>query len=137
MAFTTGLSYDKDGNIQSLSRRFEGLNTYSYTYTSGTNRLASVNKNGSNISFGYDGNGNMKSQSGKFTDIAVACPERSRREHRNLPIHFYLENNEELIANYNADGQRILKESSGGGWSFYVTDGMQTLAVITEQGFLL
>ncbi len=71
----------------------------------------------------------MTSQTGKFSNIVF--------DHRNLPIHFYLENNEELIANYNADGQRILKESSGGGWSFYVTDGMQTMAVITEQGFLI
>ena len=76
--------------------------------------------------FSYDDNGNMTSQTGKFTNIAY--------EHRNLPIHFYLDNEEELIANYNAEGQRILKESSGGGWSFYITDGMQTLAVITEEG---
>ena len=67
----TGLSYDKDGNITALNRRLNCLNTYSYTYASGTNRLATVNKNGSNISFGYDGNGSVCPPTGVITTIGT------------------------------------------------------------------
>ncbi|TVR17216.1 MAG: hypothetical protein EA391_05405 [Balneolaceae bacterium] len=131
-----GLNYDSNGNILSLQRRDDtGTLVDNLTYNYGANnRLSSVldaagqhhNWDAFTSSFIYDDNGNMISQSGKFTNIAY--------DHRNLPIHFYLDNDDELIANYNAEGQRIIKESSGGGWSFYVTEGMQTLAVVTEQG---
>jgi RHS repeat-associated protein len=130
------LSYDGNGNIQSLRRRDEtGTLVDRLRYDYGNNNQLELVHDSSDVNlgwdafsseFGYDDNGNMTSQTGKFSNIAY--------DHRNLPIHFYLDNNEELIANYNAEGQRILKESSGGAWSFYVTDGMQTLAVITEQG---
>ena len=130
------LSYDANGNIQSLRRRNEAgtlIDRLRFDYN-GNNQLEAVHDtSGVNLdwdaftsSFGYDDNGNMTSQSGKFTNIVY--------DHRNLPIHFYMDGGAELIANYNAEGQRILKESFGGGWSFYVTDGPQTLAVITEQG---
>jgi hypothetical protein len=133
------LTYDANGNILSLRRFDENeipVDRLRYDYGS-NNQLEAVYDSSTthhgwdafSSEFGYDENGNIISQSGKFTNIAY--------EHRNLPIHFYLENDEELIANYNAEGQRILKEFTGGGWSSYVTDGMQTMAVITEQGFLI
>mgnify|MGYP001472036758 CR=1 FL=1 len=43
--------------------------------------------------------------------------------------------NDEVIASYNTEGQRILKELKGGAWQFYVTDGQQALAVIDNEGF--
>ena len=39
-----------------------------------------------------------------------------------------------LTGAYNAGGQWILKESSGGSWQFYVKDGPQTLAASTKAG---
>ena len=77
-------------------------------------------------SFSYDANGNLTAQSGKFTSIQY--------DHRNLPTRFDLESGAHLMAAYNAGGQRILKESSGGSWQFYVKDGPQTLAVIDQSG---
>ena len=77
--------------------------------------------------FSYDPNGNLISQSGKIDSITY--------EHRNLPTMFDMSNGSKLRASYNADGQRILKESSGGAWKFYVMDGQQTLAVIDNNGF--
>lgn len=71
-------------------------------------------------SFSYDG-------LGKLTDVSY--------DHRNLPTRFHLATNDTVLAGYNADGQRILKETSSGAWQFYVMDGLQTLAVIDNTGF--
>ena len=130
------LSYDANGNIKSLRRRNETsaqIDRLRYDYGTNNQLSAVHDSSGVNLgwdaftsSFGYDDNGNMISQSGKFTNIAY--------DHRNLPIHFYMDSGAEFIANYNAEGQRIIKESSGGAWSFYVMDGMQTLAVLTQDG---
>ena len=135
----SGLDYDGAGNITDLQRNDDSgnlIDNLSYSY-SGSNRLQSVTDAVGSTSepwdaetvnsFGYDANGNLISQSGKLDDVAY--------EHRNLPTQFELTSGDTVVANYNADGQRILKESSGGAWRFYVKDGQQTLAVIDQSGF--
>jgi YD repeat-containing protein len=101
-----GLAYDANCIILSLQRRDDTvtlMDNLTYNYGS-NNQLTSVNDaagqhhdwDAFSSSFDYDANGNMISQTGKFTNIAY--------EHRNLPVHFYLDNDTELIANYNAEG---------------------------------
>jgi len=135
----TGLDYDRAGNIETLQRNDDTgslIDDLTYSYSGVSNRLQSLTDavtsttpswDAEDASFGYDGNGNLTSQTGKLTDIAY--------DHRNLPVHFTMASGTELIADYNADGQRILKETSSGAWSFYVKDGPQTLAVIDQNGF--
>ncbi len=77
--------------------------------------------------FTYDANGNMISQSGKFSDIDY--------EHRNLPAAFTSVSGPDVKALYDANGQRILKELSNGDYEFYVKNGAMTLAVFNENGF--
>ncbi len=132
-----GVEYDAAGNIRFLSR-WDGTGTLiddlEYEYVAGTNRLEELkdpqgNRHGWDAApgnFGYDANGNMTSQTGKLSDISY--------DHRNLPTRFTTESGPELIAGYNAEGQRILKESSSGAWQFYVKDGPQTLGVIKGDG---
>ena len=132
------LTYDDAGNITGLQRNDETgslIDNLSYSY-SGSNRLQSVTDgvgatgagwDAEDASFGYDAGGNLTSQSGKLDDVAY--------EHRNRPTYFDLSNGSDVRAFYNADGQRVLKEASGGAWSFYVTDGQQTLAVVDNSGF--
>lgn len=133
----TGLTYDDAGNITALQRDDETgalIDNLTYSYA-GSNRLQSVadavastgeSWDAEDASFGYDAAGNLTSQSGKLTGIAY--------DHRNLPTQFALATNDTLIANYNADGQRIFKELKGGAWQFYVMDGGQTMAVIDQGG---
>ncbi|MEX2345025.1 MAG: Ser-Thr-rich GPI-anchored membrane family protein [Balneolaceae bacterium] len=127
------LSYDEAGNIESLRRRDETgslIDRLRYDYAG--NRLTQLEDSSgvaygwdaASASFGYDANGNLISRTGKLTDVTY--------DHRNLPTQFALASNDTLIANYNADGQRILKELKDGAWQFYVMDGQQTLAVIKD-----
>lgn len=132
------ITYDKAGNIDLLQRRDQAgtlVDDLDYNYTNGTNQLSSITDNASSShswdpvdgSFSYDGNGNLKSMTGnpELSDITY--------DHRNLPVHMYLPDSTEQINNYNADGQRILKEvktSSGSTWSFYIKDGLSTLGLI-------
>jgi len=132
------LIYDKAGNIQFLNRWDDGgtnIDDLEYLYYSGTNRLKELkdpsgqpyNWDAAPVdSLGYDGNGNMTSQSGRFNSISY--------DHRNLPIHFDLDGGGDVRGFYNADGQRILKEQDADTYSFYVMDGQQTLAVIDTSG---
>jgi len=76
---------------------------------------------------GYDADGNITSESGKIAGITY--------DYRNLPTRFSLSNGTDVYAAYNAGGRRILKQVAGGAWQFYVNDGAQPLAVITNAGF--
>ena len=134
----TGLDYDAAGNIETLQRNDDTgnmIDNLTYHYSAG-NRLQSLDDAAGRHhdwdverinTFGYDANGNLISQTGKFSDIAY--------DHRNLPVHFYMDGGDEVVAGYNADGRRILKELKDGAWQFYVMDGDQTLAVIDNSGF--
>lgn len=135
------ISYDPAGNIDLLKRNDQTgtlVDDLDYSYGNGNNQLTSVSDAAGSTalswdaeagSFDYDENGNLNSMTGNpsITDIVY--------DHRNLAVHTYLGGDVEQIANYNADGQRILKEiqtSGGSTWSFYVRDGMSTLAVISN-----
>ncbi len=104
-------------------------NNLTYNYNSTSNRLQSVSDAAGNLSatFTYDANGNMVSQSGKFSDINY--------EHRNLPTWFHTISAPDVRAYYNPSGKRILKEVTNGKWQFYVRDGELTLAVFNQNGF--
>ncbi len=56
--------------------------------------------------YGYDANGNMTSQTGKFSDLVY--------NEFNLPIQIETNAGNTLKANYNGAGERILKEFSEG-----------------------
>lgn len=132
------ITYDGAGNIDLLQRHDQAgalVDNLDYGYTNGTNQLNHVTENASSShswdpkegSFGYDANGNLTSMTGNPTLSNVAY------DHRNLPVQMTLDGDTEQINNYNADGQRILKEvqtSSGTTWSFYIKDGLSTLGVI-------
>jgi len=75
----SGISYDRDGNLSGLTRRTDtgSANTYTYSYASGSNRLTSVTKNGSNTLLGYDRNGNMTSITGSYGIVSAWCDWRN------------------------------------------------------------
>ncbi len=119
---------------------------YSYTYDN-LNRLTSATfgfgSSGSNSDFQLSGieydravnlqylqrrdqNGNLTSRSDKLSKISY--------DWRNLPEDFDMTSGQEIVDNYNADGQRIIRELKGGAWAFYVKDGDKTLAVIDQNG---
>ncbi len=135
-----GIAYDANGNILSMQRYGAAgtlIDDMSYSYTNANNQLTAITDaagqptswDGATGVFSYDLNGNLVSMTGNpsISDIAY--------DHRNLSIHTYLDGDVEQIANYNAEGQRILKEvqmPSGTTWDFYVRDGLSTLAVISN-----
>ncbi|HEX6982569.1 MAG TPA: hypothetical protein VF181_07390 [Balneolaceae bacterium] len=108
-----GITYDDAGNILSLQRDEEtgSLIYFFYNYNGINNQLQSVadavsltieSWDAEDGSFGYDANGNLISQSDKFSDIDY--------NQRNLPVTFTLENGSELIAAYNAPVNVFLKK---------------------------
>ncbi|WP_161485151.1 RHS repeat-associated core domain-containing protein [Balneola sp. EhC07] len=138
------LQYDLQGNIFKLKRYDETgalLDNLSYSYTNGqgevTNRLHKVTDgeavtteswDAETATFGYDRNGNMTSQTGKFNELVY--------NEFNLPVQITTAANNKLVANYNGMGHRIIKEfktSSGNTWNYYLRDGDQTLAILNEQ----
>lgn len=139
------LQYDLQGNILKLQRFNEAdslLDNLSYSYTNGqgevTNRLHKVTDgvavttedwDAETATFGYDSNGNMTSQTGKFNELIY--------NEFNLPVQITTAANNQLVANYNGMGQRIIKEfktSSGNTWNYYLRDGDQTLAILNQKG---
>lgn len=134
------LSYDKNGNITAL-RRYDdtaaSIDDLGYTYST-SNRLNSIadatsettgiNWDAEDASYTYDSNGNMLSQSGKFTSMVY--------NEFNLPLQVNTSAGDYLKANYNGSGQRIIKEFSGGSWTFYLRDGDKTLATLNQDNEL-
>ncbi len=133
------LTYDPNGNITGLERyahtgtREDNL---SYSYGNDNNQLSAITDTESNSiswdpetgAFTYDGNGNLKSMSGHphMTELIY--------NEQNLPVQITLNSGITQINSYNAEGQRILKEirlaDGSTGWTYYLRDGMSTLAVI-------
>ncbi len=140
-AFKVGaLTYDKQGNLTSLTRYDENLtqiDDLSYQYST-SNRLNSIidtitetttiGWDAEDATFGYDTNGNMTSQSGKFTKLVY--------NEFNLPLQVETQSGDLLKANYNGAGHRILKEfipaSGGSTHTYYVRDGDRTLATVDQ-----
>ena len=133
----SGLAYDKSGNIKALARRDQSgtlIDNLSYTYANGTDKISevvdgaastpSLDWDAESATYQYDANGNLTSRSDKISNISY--------DWRNLPIDFDLTDGHEIVDNYNAGGQRIIKELKGGALQFYVKDGDKTLAVIAS-----
>jgi len=83
------LAYDKSGNLTTLRRYAQSgsnVDNLTYTYTAGTNRLASVAETGAGTatetwdaeagSFTYDANGNVKSAPAPYSITAQELSER-------------------------------------------------------------
>ncbi|RNC79857.1 MAG: hypothetical protein ED557_12015 [Balneola sp.] len=133
------LEYDDQGNITKLGRYDEtstqvDLLLYSY---GGNNRLSSVMDlmsttsetwDAEDATYGYDSNGNMTSQTGKFDNLIY--------NEFNLPIQIETNTGSTLKANYNGEGNRVFKEFSAGTWTYYIRDGGETLATIDQDGDL-
>ena len=100
-------SYDKDGNILTLTRDYKGDN-FSYQYYSGTNRLKNINGTAMQ-QYIYDYNGNVTADSvRKVTGITY--------DYRNLPVEMNLTSNNEdrykykMRYKYDEAGNRIRKQ---------------------------
>lgn len=137
------LTYDKQGNITFLNRYDEAgglIDELEYEYGK-SNRLTRVwdtiaatteDWDAEDYAFTYDGNGNLASQSGKFSRLTY--------NEFNLPLQVETTGGHTLKANYNGAGERIFKEyssaSGGSTHTYYVRDGGTTLATIDEAGTL-
>jgi RHS repeat-associated protein len=135
----SGIVYDKAGNLKNLQRRDQSgtlIDNLTYSYYNGSDKISEVvdgaaqtpglDWDAESATYQYDANGNLTSRSDKLSKISY--------DWRNLPIDFDLNSGQEIVDNYNAGGQRILKELKGGTWTFYVKDGNKTLAVIDQDG---
>ncbi|TCI94780.1 DUF6443 domain-containing protein [Tenacibaculum sp. M341] len=123
----SGITYDKNGNIETLLRRghvvenpditnnnhFDVMDDLSYNYDSG-NKLQGVDDDG-NVNYGYvdkpnsgsdytyDDNGNMISDANKgITNI--------KYNHLNLPTQVLFSNGGQIVYTYDASGMKLKKE---------------------------
>jgi RHS repeat-associated protein len=99
------VSYDRLGNIATLSRNGQYNGAYNYNYTSQTNQLATVtNQTGGSTfkSYGYDGNGNATSDGGTkmITYNILNLPQTVTQSGSTLVTYYY-----------DADGNKLRTES--------------------------
>ncbi|MEZ4699784.1 MAG: polymorphic toxin type 50 domain-containing protein [Rhodothermales bacterium] len=134
-----GITYDKSGNITALTRNREtgsAIDQLTYSYASGTNRLASVTDAVSSAeawdaetgSFSYDLNGNM------LTAPAPYAITSSTYDERNLPLS--LTAGSTTTYRYSGDGQRFAKKVGSAAGEHYVLDGSQIMGVFSDTGTL-
>jgi len=140
----TDLQYDGNGNILALSRYKEDnsvIDQLSYSYTAGSNKLASVTDavnttpedwDAEDTQFNYDGNGNVVEmlENGQPAISAITY------DHRNLPVSLLNRNGDVVTYRYNAAGQRIYKKVGSQSGEHYILDGDQNVAVFDENGSL-
>ena len=117
--FETSYSYDKNGNIKSLSRKGNNATTIDnlgYTITNGTNKLTTVNDSSGNYSEGfqanqsnytYDVNGNLIKDTAKgITKIEY--------NHLNLPTKVHFGSTKRIEYIYTASGAKLQKKKIDG-----------------------
>jgi YD repeat-containing protein len=134
------IQYDKAGNITALQRNGPNgtlIDNLTYSYTAGTNRLASVTDAvGSTAAtwdaetggFTYDANGNMLTAPAPYGVTAAVY------DHRNLPL-LLTANGVTSAYRYDEQGQRISKRVTGSNLDeFYILDGRTSLGVVTVDG---
>ncbi len=113
--YDVSYNYDKSGNITTIDRRADVSsqnNFFSMNLFSNSNKLSSVTKNGTSYSFGYDANGNVKSNSlQNISSISY--------DWRNLPYWMYIDGDEATFI-YDANGNRVKKQYDVGGTTYYI-----------------
>lgn len=135
----TGIAYDKSGNLTALTRNREtgsAIDQLTYTYTAGTNRLASVTDalttseswDAETGSFTYDASGNMKTAPAPYGVTAATYDER------NLPLTITAAAT--TTYQYSADGNRFAKKVGSTAGEHYVLDGSQVIGVFSDTGTL-
>lgn len=133
------ISYDYNGNIKELQRYDEtGHVIDDLNYQFNNNRLEVINElagestadwDVEEVAYRYDFNGNITSISG-FRDIETIV-----YDFRNLPTYMQKTNGTSVAYAYNQEGQRVLKETGLGQYTWYLTDGAQILAVVENGEF--
>jgi RHS repeat-associated protein len=133
------IGYDAAGNLTTLRRYRETgtlVDNLTYSYTAGTNRLASVSDavgataeswDAESGSFSYDANGNLLTAPAPYSLSAVTYDER------NLPLAVTRAG---VTTSYRYDeaGQRIAKRVGSGNTEVYVLEGATPLGVVTVDG---
>jgi len=93
------------------------IDQLSYSYTAGSNKLASVTDaagvtnedwDAESSTFAYDGNGNVV----EMLENGVPAISAITYDHRNLPTSLLNRNNDLVTYRYNASGQRIYAEGT-------------------------
>ena len=137
----SGTTYDKNGNIKTLTRRKENgsiIDQLTFNYESGNNRLNSVSDaiaatseswDAEDASFSYDANGNIVS-AGALYNLSNFIYDR-----RNLPEQMS-KSGTSISYRYSADGQRYYKKVGGASAEHYVLDDDVTAAVFDVNGNL-
>ncbi len=108
------INYDKKGSITSLQRDGNGTSlqdNLTYSYTTGTNRLASLSGT-SPTTYTYDDNGNVIGDTHKGILFAIYDAD-------NLPVRIYKSNGESQFYTYDMNGNRTRKTVNGSIDRFY------------------
>ncbi len=128
-------AYDRNGNIRSMKRRGSGTsfrNNFSYSYAS-LNRVNSISDaaDATTSTYTYDGNGNLLTESSPGRTMSNVS-----YDYRNLPLQATL--NSALVKyRYDAEGNRIWKETPSGKTRYIRGADGSTVAVYKEDGTLL
>ncbi len=111
---TLAWGYDHNGNLTS---RTAGGTSYSYSYTSGTNRLAGVTWPGNSETLGYTANGNINSETLNSSNVFSGTYNVANRlaAVSNTPTAL-----SSIV--YDFGGQRFSKTDSGGSPITYIYD---------------
>ena len=114
------IRYDSNGNILSLQRNGNSqamIDNLSYSYTAGTDRLASItNSVGSATqTYTYDANGNATSDS--YRGIAFVIYDIN-----NLPVSVYTTSGQSQVYSYDVTGNRVRKYASNGTDTYYINN---------------
>lgn len=130
-----GLSYDKNGNILSLNRKYDGFLNDSLTYSYSGNHLAALYNGPTEYVYEYDANGNMIRDglnSLKLTYNYLNLISEVRSQDDNLLAQY----------TYLADGTKIgVRDGSGnngldyvGSFVYRIRDGVRTLESVAFGG---
>jgi len=129
----SGLSYDRNGNIEALTRRGSGggtVDALSYSYQG--NRLTSLS-DGAGQNFGWDAGGGSFQYDAAGRMLTAPAPtglEAASYDEQGLPEAMQLSGGRTLTYRYTASGQRTYKQVGGESPTRYVRDGSALLAVV-------
>jgi len=117
--YSESYSYSDDGNFVKLGRHDSTsalMDSLSYSYTSGTNQLASyTNSAGSGSTYTYDANGNAVSDSRSGIAFTIC-------DINNLPVAIYTATGQSQVYAYDVNGTRVRKYASNGTDTYYLND---------------